>query len=72
MTVVSIIREPDDPIADVRISLGTPRGLLNMDMFYIVFRGDPEKAIELLEKALVAAKEALPEGKYDDHRRPQG
>jgi len=70
MTEVSIIREPDDPIADARISLGNPRGF---DDFYIVFRGDPEKVVKLLEKALRVAKIALPNGAYQDKRgRPQG
>jgi hypothetical protein len=68
MTKVSIIREPDDLLADVRISLGSPRGL---DDFYLVFRGDPKKVIELLEKALLVAKEALPAEMYEDHREIQ-
>jgi len=65
MRNVSIIREPDDPIADVRISLGSPRGL---DAFYIVFRGDPGKVVDLLREALSVASAALPEELYDDHR----
>lgn len=70
MAHVSITREPDDPIAETRISLGNPRGLKD---FYIVFRGDPEKVVELLETALTVAKHALPEGLYTDKRgRPQG
>lgn len=63
---VSLIREPDDLIADVRISLGSPRG---SDDFYIVFRGNPEKVVELLEKALSVAKKDLLAGDYKDHRR---
>ena len=65
MTQVSIIREPDDLIADARISLGCPRGV---DDFYIVFRGDPDKVVNLLRNALEVAEEALPKGEYDDHR----
>jgi hypothetical protein len=62
---VSIIREPDDLIAETRISLGSPRGTKD---FYLVFRGDPEKVVDLLESALDVAREKLPAGKYDDHR----
>jgi hypothetical protein len=62
---VSIIREPDDLLAGVRISLGTPRGLKD---FYLVFRGEPEDVVDLLESALEVAKERLPVGRYDDHR----
>jgi hypothetical protein len=63
---VSIIREDDDLLAGVRISLGSPRG---SEDFYLVFRGDPKKVIELLEKALPIAKKDLRAGNYDDHRR---
>jgi hypothetical protein len=66
---VSIIREPADKLADVRISLGS---LSNLGI-YIVFRGDPEETIQLLKAALVAAETALPQGHYEDKRgRPQG
>lgn len=65
MTKISIIREDDDFIADVRISLGSPRGF---DAFYIVFRGEPQKVIDLLDKAASVAKEDLAAGKYDDRR----
>jgi hypothetical protein len=69
MTAVYILREPDDPLAETRISLGSPRG---SDDFYMVFRGDPEKVIKLLKQATVVAEEALPQGNYQDKRRPQG
>lgn len=62
---VSIIREPNDPLAEVRISLGSPRGSSD---FYIVFRGEPEKVVTLLQNALLVAKVALPENAYDDRR----
>jgi hypothetical protein len=65
MSKVSIIREPDDPIAEVRISLGAPPKSKD---FYIVFRGQPEKVIDLLENALEVAKHTLPKGLYEDHR----
>lgn len=65
MTKVSLIREPDDPIAEVRISLGSP---IESDDFYLVFRGDPEKVVDLLQKALAVVRTALPEGIYDDQR----
>lgn len=69
-TPVSIIREPDDAIAKARISLGRPRDIAGI---YIVFRGEPEEVIELLELSLTIAKDQLPAGNYDDKRgRPQG
>ena len=40
---VSIIREPDDPLAAVRISLGRTRG--QPDGVYLVFRGEPDATI---------------------------
>lgn len=63
---VSIIREEQDLIADVRISLGSPRYSTD---FYLVFRGDPQKTIELLDRAHKVAKEALMTGQYEDHRK---
>lgn len=69
MSKVALIREPDDLVADVRISLGSPRGT---DDFYIVFRGNPEKVIDLLERALPVAQKELRAGEYEDHRRNQG
>ena len=65
----SVIREPDDKLADVRISLGMKRSLGS----YMVFRGDPGKALTLLSEALRMAEKALKEGDYQDHRgRAQG
>jgi hypothetical protein len=65
----SIIREPDDKLADVRVSLGTKKKLGS----YIVFRGEPEEVIQLLEESLLEARRTLLKGIYDDHRgRPQG
>jgi hypothetical protein len=67
---VSIIREPDDTLAVSRVSLGRAPGGLG---FYIVFRGEPAAAVELLEKSLEIARAALPAGRYSDRRgRPQG
>lgn len=67
---VSIVREPDDRLAESRISLGKARG---MDGIYIVFRGKPDAAVELLRKALKVAEKKLPKGEYADKRgRPQG
>lgn len=62
MTLISIVREPDDPIADARIALGSP---LNSKDFYIIFRGDPDKVIALLENALAAAKQHIPNENYE-------
>lgn len=74
---VSIIREPDDRLAAVRISLGRTRSRKKSpwreDGVYLVFRGDPEETIELLELALDLARQELPDGRYQDRRgRPQG
>lgn len=66
----SIIREPDDKIAKVRISLGQPK---DFEGAYIVFRGKPEDVIKLLEESLLEARRTLLRGDYDDKRgRPQG
>lgn len=63
------IREPDDKLAKVRISLGTP----NNEDAYLVFRGKPSEVVELLEKALQKARKELYSGNYQDRRgRPQG
>lgn len=65
----SIIREPDDNLADVRVSLGKKSRL----GAYMVFRGDPKEVVKLLEESLLEAKRTLPKGDYKDHRgRPQG
>jgi hypothetical protein len=65
----SIIREPDDKMADVRVSLGTKKKLGS----YIVFRGEPKEVIQLLEESLLEARRTLLKGEYKDHRgRPQG
>lgn len=61
---VSIIREPDDRLADTRISLGSKEAI----GLYMVFRGDPEEVIELLKKTLAVAQHLLPAGEYEDHR----
>jgi hypothetical protein len=70
LTNWSIIREPDDKLAETRISIGSaPRG----QGIYIVFRGDPDKVLDVLETALSKAREELPRGNYQDkRRRPQG
>lgn len=66
----SIIREPDDRLTETRISLGSMPGQVGI---YFVFRGDPDIVVDVLEKTLEKAKDALPKGEYDDKRgRPQG
>lgn len=67
--IAAISREDDDPIADTRISIGTPKTNSSVDDFYFVFRGDPEKVIEVLERVFSIAKVILPGGHYTDHRR---
>ena len=70
MAHVSITREPDDRLAESRVSLGQVKGSGD---FYIVFRGDPEKVVELLKNAYEVAQHALPRALYTDKRgRPQG
>lgn len=69
MSQLAIIREPDDKLADVRISLGEKRGA----GVYLVFRGEPESVAALLRQAGVAMAEAIERGHYTDRRgRPQG
>lgn len=70
MTVVySIIRESNDKLADVRVSLGLKRDL----GAYLVFRGEPEEVVALLEQATEVARTTLASGEYEDHRsRGQG
>jgi hypothetical protein len=70
---VSIIREPDDRLATVRVSLGSASLRLGEDGIYLVFRGDPAAVVELLETAAELARQKLPNGRYQDRRgRPQG
>lgn len=65
----AIIREPDDKLADVRISLGEKRGM----GAYLVFRGDPADVVALLRQSSGAMAEAIERGRYSDRRgRPQG
>jgi hypothetical protein len=65
----AITREPDDRMADVRVSLGKKSDI----GCYLVFRGDPEEVVKLLEESLSEARRTLPRGDYTDHRgRPQG
>lgn len=66
MAIVSIIREDDDLLANARISLGSPP---KSEHFYLVFRGNPEDVVELLERALPVARDRLRAGEYEDHRR---
>lgn len=66
---VTIIREPEDKLVDTRVSLGRKKSI----GIYIVFRGDPTDAVELLQRALYEAKTRLPNEDYTDKRgRPQG
>jgi hypothetical protein len=67
--LVSITREPDDDLVDVRVSLGLKKGV----GIYIVFRGDPDETLELLERALAEAKSRIPDGGYREYRKgPRG
>lgn len=65
-----ITREPkESALADTVISLGSVRALTGvLTGVYLVFRGEPENVIEVLEEALNEAREALPAGQYTDKR----
>lgn len=66
----SLTREPDDKLAETRISIGS---LPNDKGTYLVFRGEPDAVIHTLEITLAKAKEEFPKGNYQDKRgRPQG
>lgn len=66
---IVITREPDDKLAEVRVSIGGSKTL----GYYLTFRGDPKDVIRVLETMTAVAKVALPAGKYADKRgRPQG
>jgi hypothetical protein len=65
-----VTREPDDKLAETRVSIGS---LPDEQGAYLVFRGDPDKVVDILEQALDTAKGRLPQGAYKDTRgRPQG
>jgi hypothetical protein len=69
--VWSVTREPDDKLAKTRLSMGTPRG--TTQGAYLVFRGEPEDIIRLLEDAVEHAVPYLRAKNYNDKRgRPQG
>jgi hypothetical protein len=53
-----ILREANDPMA-VRLSIGVPHEGTTSDGFdgYIVYRGESEKCIDVLERALAQLKE---------------
>jgi hypothetical protein len=61
MDPVVIIREQDDVLADVRVSLGYKEGA----GVYLVFRGNPAVAAELLAAAHEHAPDLLA-GRYED------
>lgn len=52
---LEVIKRPDDPQGILRISVGGGDTPVAMD--YCVIRGDTDKCIKLLEKALAALKE---------------
>ncbi len=69
----SIIREPDDKLAKTRISLGSVDLGPGAQGAYMVFRGDPEEIVQLLEESVSEARRTLLRGIYEDRRgRPQG
>ncbi len=53
-----IIRESDDPLA-LRLSIGSPHGFDTKENGYIVYRGETQECIELLEIALEEFKKHL-------------
>jgi hypothetical protein len=65
---IALTRQPDDALA-LRASVGGDPTI----GYYLIFRGDPETVVKMLEKVTAIAKEALPRGDYADKRgRPQG
>lgn len=66
---VVVTREPDDPLAEVRVSLGEARGV----GMYVVFRGEPDAAARLMRRGAEELERALGDGTLTDKRgRPQG
>lgn len=70
---VTVTREDDDQrmiagktVNVLRASIG---GNDDMGGFYLVFRGEPAKVVEMLEMMTEAAKNMLPRGQYKDKRR---
>lgn len=58
-----VIREPEDPLA-LRASIGG-----NDDVgHYLVFRGDPQKVVDMLKSAAEQAEALLPAHRYIDKR----
>ncbi len=55
-----IIREGDDPLA-LRLSIGSPNGFDHKENGYIVYRGETQECVELLEIALAELKGHLKE-----------
>lgn len=63
----SISREPDDRLASVRISLGRTKPQ-HGEGAYIVFRGEPLDAVDLLDLAAAQLRSAIRNGTIDDKR----
>lgn len=64
---VVIHREPEDPMA-LRASVGGQPAL----GYYLVYRGDPEAVVAMLERVLAEARERIDKPDTDKRGRPQG
>lgn len=69
---INISREDDDHL---HIEPGKPANVLRISIggtddigYYLKFRGDPAKVVEVLDMMAAAAKQQLPRGRYADLR----
>lgn len=74
---VHVTRQPNDRVVGVSTE-GNAVGMFEMDVlrasiggnpevgFYLQFRGDPFAVLEMLERVLAVAREALPLGSFKD------
>ena len=69
MTNFALSREPDDISGILRASIGGNETV----GYYLVFRGDPDKIVQMLKDVTINTIDALSIGNYADKRgRPQG
>lgn len=61
---LSIIRKTDDPDVDVSVSMGYTEGVGPL----VIFRGDPEKVVTLIEDMNDQAVSRIVGGEYKDQR----
>ncbi len=56
--MIAVTREPDDPLA-YRVSIGGGKTAGDGN-YYLVFRGDPEEVLAMLEAVVDEARRELP------------